>query len=172
MRQTPFVFAMHMDTMTRPFLIVLLLITLGFTLIPTDNEQIPSDAAISGYDPVAYFTYRRATIGLNRYHYVWDNKTWLFSSARHRDLFAANPEQYAPQFDGFCANGLSDGHVIEADPENWRVIEGKLYLYFSNHGREQWSGKAKPLIENATSTYRKYATRAINEFRLPGQESN
>jgi len=110
------------------------------------------DVAIDGYDTVAYFTLKKATKGNDQYIYQWKGRTWRFSSSRHREMFIANPEKYAPQFNGFCANGLSDGHAVAANPQNWRIIDGKLYLFFSEYGRDQWTGDVKPLIENAKKT--------------------
>ena len=108
--------------------------------------------AIEGYDPVAYFTLSKAVEGKKQYSYKWDGETWLFISEKHRKMFVSNPGSYAPQFNGFCANGLSDGHAIGADPRNWRIIDGKLYLFFSEYGRDQWEGDVKFLIQRARET--------------------
>ena len=43
-------------------------------------------------------------------------------------MFAADPERYAPQYDGFCAAGVSKGYKTEPDPEAWVIANGKLYL--------------------------------------------
>lgn len=115
-----------------------------------------TSTAIEGYDPVAYFTLKRAVRGSEKFSYHWNNDTWLFVTEEHKNLFAKNPNKYAPQFNGFCANGLSDGHVIEADPENWRVIDGKLYLFFSSYGRDQWGGNVKSLIQSAKDTLQEH----------------
>lgn len=57
--------------------------------------------AIKGYDAVAYFTENRAVKGNSNYSYDWNDATWLFSKAEHRDMFAATPEKYAPKHGGF-----------------------------------------------------------------------
>jgi hypothetical protein len=72
------------------------------------------------------------------------------------DKFRSDPEKYLPQFNGLCANGLSDGHAIDANPKNWRIIDDKLYLYFSQYGRDQWSGDVKGLIESANETFQQH----------------
>jgi hypothetical protein len=36
---------------------------------------------------------------------------------------------YPPQFADFCAMALSLGEVVEADPENWLIADGKLYVF-------------------------------------------
>ena len=53
------------------------------------------------------------------------------ASAEHRELFAADPDKYAPRFGGFCAMGMSLGKQAQADPEAWAIVDDKLYLTFS-----------------------------------------
>ena len=57
--------------------------------------------AIKGYDPVAYFTEGRAVEGSNDFSYVWNDAKWHFTSAQNRDLFASEPERFAPQYGGY-----------------------------------------------------------------------
>lgn len=85
--------------------------------------------AIKGYDPVAYFTLGRPTVGLAELAYEWDEHRYLFSRAEHRELFKADPVRYAPQFANFCAVALTRGELDEGNPEYWLVSEGKLYLF-------------------------------------------
>lgn len=96
----------------------------------------PAPLAIKGYDPVAYFALQRATPGLAEFAYEWDEHRWQFSTARHRDLFKADPVRYAPQFANFCAVALSRGEVREANPEYWLISDGRLYLFGKSVGPE------------------------------------
>jgi YHS domain-containing protein len=57
--------------------------------------------AIKGYDTVAYHTERRAVKGKKKFSHEWNDAKWYFSSAENRDLFAENPERYAPQYGGY-----------------------------------------------------------------------
>ncbi len=85
--------------------------------------------AIKGYDPVAYFTKGRAMKGSEAFAHKWLGTPWHFANAKHRDLFAADPVKYAPQFGGYCSVGVAYGHnSANIDPEAWRIIDGKLYL--------------------------------------------
>lgn len=89
------------------------------------------NVAIKGYDPVAYFTESQAVEGSPEFSHQWLGATWQFSGAEHRDLFAANPISYAPQYGGHCADGLAYGDMTtNIDPEAWRIIDGKLYLNY------------------------------------------
>jgi enamine deaminase RidA (YjgF/YER057c/UK114 family) len=110
--------------------------------------------AISGYDPVAYFTDSKATPGKSDYEFVWHNARWQFASAEHRDLFAANPERYAPQYDGYCAMGVTgvavaSPHKDSVDPEAWVIVEGKLYLTHTKRSLEVWREHAEENIKRA-----------------------
>ncbi len=87
--------------------------------------------AIEGYDPVAYFTEGRPMKGTEQYTYKWLGATWHFANAKHRDLFAADPVKYAPQYGGFCSRATYSGTLSAGDPTAWRIIDGKLYLFRS-----------------------------------------
>jgi hypothetical protein len=90
-------------------------------------EELP--LAIKGYDPVAYFTDQKPTRGLPDFEYVWDEHRYQFASAEHRDVFKADPVHYAPQFGNFCAMALALNEVVIANPENWLISDGKLYVF-------------------------------------------
>jgi hypothetical protein len=103
------------------------------TAIPSiAAEKAP--LAIKGYDPVAYFTLGTATLGLPELEYEWDEHLYRFSRAEHRELFRADPVRYAPQFGNFCAMALSKGEIVVADPENWLVSDGRLYVFGKSIG--------------------------------------
>lgn len=85
--------------------------------------------AIKGYDPVSYFTDGRPTPGVPAFEYEWDEHVWRFSSAKHREQFKADPAHYAPQFGNYCAMALSMGQLVIADPNNWLISDGKLYIF-------------------------------------------
>lgn len=95
--------------------------------LPSVAAELP--LAIRGYDPVAYFTDGRPARGLPEIDYEWDEHRYLFSRAKYRELFKADPVRYAPQFANFCAMALTRGELHEADPENWLISEGRLYIF-------------------------------------------
>ncbi len=108
--------------------------------------------ALKGYDPVSYFTDGRPEKGSSEFTFAFDDTTYWFKSAEHRTLFAADPEHYAPQFDGYCAVQVSRGHKVEADPEAWTITNGKLYVFAGKPGvpifQEQPVAIAKKANEN------------------------
>ena len=95
--------------------------------------------AIKGYDTVAYFTERRPVKGSPKFAQEWLGATWHFANATNRDTFVTNPEKYMPQFGGYCSKAMSDGFVKSLDPKAWRIIDGKLYVYASKKGRDNFA---------------------------------
>lgn len=94
--------------------------------------------AVHGYDVVAYIVDGVAMRGRADFEYRWQNAVWRFASAAHRDQFAGAPEQFAPQFGGFCAWAVSRGYTADIDPSAWRVVDGKLYLNYSRRVQRMW----------------------------------
>ena len=99
------------------------------TSLPSSLAAQPVPLAIKGYDPVAYFAVGKPVRGLPEIEYEWNGYRYRFSRAEHRELFRADPKHYAPQFENYCAMALSKGTLVEADPENWLINEGKLYVF-------------------------------------------
>lgn len=95
--------------------------------------------AINGYDPVAYFTDKKPVTGDATHSATWNGAEWRFASAANKAAFEAAPEDYAPQFGGYCAYAVSKGYTAPTDPYAWTVHDGKLYLNFSLRARELWS---------------------------------
>lgn len=97
-----------------------------------------SNTAVSGYDPVTYFREGRAVKGTDDFVYTWKGANWNFSSAENLAAFKANPENFAPQFGGYCAFAVAEGHTASADPEVWTIVDGKLYLNYNTEVRSRW----------------------------------
>ncbi len=115
--------------------------------------QRQDGVAIQGYDTVAYFTEGRPMQGKPEFEHVWNGSRWWFATAEHRDLFAREPERYAPRFAGYCTGGLALGYKVVADPENWYIVDGELHLHHSKEGRDQAIADPEPVIANAEETW-------------------
>lgn len=114
-----------------------------------DPVNTHGGAALKGYDPVAYFTQKQPVKGMAQFSYQWMNAKWLFASAEDRDKFAASPEQYAPQYGGYCAYAVSQGHTAPVDPEAWTILDGKLYLNYSKGVQKKWDQDRAGYIQKA-----------------------
>lgn len=95
-------------------------------------------AAIRGYDPVAYHLEMAPVKGDSKYSYEWKGHEWRFKDAANRDRFIADPEKYAPRYNGFCAWAASQGYLASTVPDAWTIRDGKLYLNYSLSVRSTW----------------------------------
>ena len=111
--------------------------------------------ALNGYDPISYFEDGRPEKGSGEFTFAFDDTTYWFKSTEHRDKFAADPEQYAPQFDGYCAVQLSRGRKVEADPEAWTITNGKLYVFSGKRGVPIFREQAVAIAEKAGENWSK-----------------
>lgn len=113
------------------------------------NTGYFGDVAIKGYDPVAYFTENKAIEGSPANSYRWLGAEWHFASAGNRELFIANPGKYAPQYGGYCADGVSFGTVTtNIDPQAWRIIDGKLYLSYDPGAADGFEKKPNKVVDS------------------------
>ena len=97
-----------------------------------------NDVAIGGYDAVSYFTEDAPVKGSSEYTAVYQNTIYQFSSKKNRKLFKADPAKYAPQFGGFCAYGVTKHRKFDADPEAYKIVDGKLYLNLNKSVQKRW----------------------------------
>lgn len=142
-----------------------LLTTLGvllFMLLPLQevwadkspiNKTTFRGTAIEGADAVAYFTQGKPVEGSSDFTHEWQSATWRFASAEHRDAFAANPEQYAPQYGGYCAYAVANGYTAGIEPEAWTISGGKLYLNFNLAVREDWLANKDAYIKQGDENW-------------------
>lgn len=112
--------------------------------------------AVSGYDVVAYFDMKQVPIGEDQQdavpgmEYIFakhNGATYLFSSMEHRGRFMADPAKYVPQFGGHCAHGVLFNAKVPGNPNNWRIVGGKLY--FANQNNGLWEKEMVKNIINA-----------------------
>jgi hypothetical protein len=106
-------------------------IVVSLCAIDARAAEIPEGRriALSGYDPLAYFEDGKPAKGSREFWFVFDDVVYLFRSAEHKNKFAADPERFAPQYDGYCAGGVSKGYKAEPDPEAWIIANGKLFVF-------------------------------------------
>ncbi len=109
--------------------------------------------ALSGYDPVSYFVAGKPVAGDSAHTLKWMDATWRFSSAENLALFRANSGAYAPQYGGYCAWAVANGYTASADPEAWRIVEGRLYLNYSAEVQEEWEVDIPGFIARADQSW-------------------
>jgi len=109
-----------------------------------------NNKAVSGYDPVAYFTEGKPVKGNKEFTFEYQEADWYFSSQENLQAFKENPEKYAPQYGGFCAWAVAAKHDrAPGDPEYWKIVEGKLYLNYDKSVQEEWQQDIPGFIAEA-----------------------
>jgi len=116
--------------------------------------------AIRGYDPVAYFTQKKAVKGSATNTYTYKNVTYQFASPANLEVFRKSPEKYEPQYGGWCAYAMgASGEKVEIDPETFKVKDGKLYLFyhsFINNTLPKWNSNKANLHKKADANWSKF----------------
>ncbi len=112
-----------------------------------------NNLAIDGHDPVAYFTEQKPVKGSPEFRVKFEGATFQFASAAHRDTFAANPEQFVPQYGGYCAYGMARGYKAKIDPAAFTVVGDKLYLNYSEMVRSQWLSDIPGYLRKADANW-------------------
>jgi len=120
--------------------------SLGRTLVDAVNTN-RQGVALKGYDTVAYFTESKPVKGTPQFSHPWMGVNWQFASAENRDLFAADPGKYAPQFGGYCAWAVSNNYTADIDPGAWKIVDGKLYVNYSKSIQKKWEQELPQRIE-------------------------
>jgi YHS domain-containing protein len=116
---------------------------LAQTATRAKHFNLEKGLAIQGYDPVAYFTQNKALEGQKQWTATFEGITYRFASAANKDLFLKDPKKYEPQYGGWCAYAMgATGEKVEIDPETFKVVNGKLYLFyhtFVNNTLPKWN---------------------------------
>ncbi|MEL7480381.1 MAG: YHS domain-containing (seleno)protein [Pseudomonadota bacterium] len=132
--------------------------------------------AIDGYDTVAYHDLDataldddglptiKAVEGDPQFSAEYQGATWIFSSQENLDRFNADPAQYAPAYNGYCAYAAAQGSLAKTNPNAWRIIEGQLYLNFNSSIQRKWVRDIPGHIEQADSNWDELA----GKLKAPG----
>ncbi len=112
--------------------------TPGWTQATTERVVINrvSGYAISGYDPVAYFTDGGAVIGRGEYEFVYDRAVWRFHNEGNLNAFRQHPEIYEPLFGGYDPVTVAQGKPVEGRPQIFAVVGSRLVLFSSAENRD------------------------------------
>lgn len=77
-------------------------------------------------------------------------------TAENRNLFAADPERYAPQYGGYWARSLSTtGKAVGVNPKVFKIIDGKLYLNWDSESADKFEADASENIQKADTSWEK-----------------
>jgi YHS domain-containing protein len=97
----------------------------------TDKDGVIMD----GYDPVAYFTDKKAVKGSAEFSARYNGATFYFISQQHADMFKEHPDMFAPLYGSFCGYAMAFARRRPVNPEYWNIVDGHLIL---QHSKGAW----------------------------------
>jgi hypothetical protein len=109
-----------------------------------------SGLAISGFDPVAYFTDGLALPGKGELEHAYAGAVWRFRNEGNLAAFAADPTVYMPQFGGYDPTGVARGAPVPGNPQLWLIQGERLYLFFSGEARNAFASDSETILTTAT----------------------
>ena len=121
--------------------------------------NLEKSVAIQGYDPVSYFKQNKAVKGKKEILASYEGIIYQFSSVTNKEIFSKNPASFEPQYGGWCAYAMgSAGEKVEINPETFKIIDGKLYLFydaFFNNTLKSWNKDENNLRVKADANWKK-----------------
>ncbi|WP_291287511.1 YHS domain-containing (seleno)protein [Flavobacterium sp.] len=148
----------------KKLLFFVLILFSGLSFAQNDAKRISqynleNKVAIQGYDPVGYFNQGKAIKGKKELSASYQGVIYKFSSNENKQEFLKNPLKYEPQYGGWCAYALgSSGEKVEINPETFKIIDGKLYLFYNaffNNTLKSWNKNQTNLKAQADDNWKK-----------------
>lgn len=129
----------------------------GRWISPAAGSEIFTDlvpgVGAGGHDVVAYFRAGRPVAGSELITHSWNGAVWRFASAANRDAFIAAPERYAPAYGGHCSWAASQGYKAKGDPNNWKIVGGRLFLNYNSDVQRKWEADVPRLVARADENW-------------------
>jgi YHS domain-containing protein len=124
----------------------------------TKNYNVEKGLALQGYDPVSYFT-GKPLKGNKTYAANYKGIIYWFTNAANLETFKKAPQNYEPQYGGWCAYAMGKtGDKVEIDPETFKIISGKLYVFYNkwlNNTLDSWNKNEAVLKQQADANWKK-----------------
>lgn len=149
--------------MKKVMLLFLYMGLVGFASAQADdvrkkNFNVKKNVALEGYDPVSYFD-KKPVEGDEEWTAAHKGITYLFSTSANLNKFKAAPDKYEPAYGGWCAFAMGDtGEKVKIDPETYKILEGKLYLFYNfwgNNTLTDWNKNEKTLKSRGDQNWKK-----------------
>jgi YHS domain-containing protein len=119
-----------------------------------DNASV----ALQGYDVVSYFM-GAPLKGKKTIAYNHNGVIYWFNNTDNQDLFKKQPDKFEPVYGGWCAYAMGDtGEKIKIDPKSYKIIDGKLYLFYNfyfNNTLIDWNKDEDRLKDKAEANWHK-----------------
>ena len=102
--------------------------------------------AISGFDPVAYFTDHKAALGRSDLELNLGGAIWQFRNVGNQAAFRERPDVYMPRFGGYDPVAVARGEMVPGNPRIWAMVGERLYLFYDAPARSTFLGDPGRII--------------------------
>jgi hypothetical protein len=108
-----------------------------------------SGLAISGFDPVTYFTDAQALPGKGEFEQEVAGTVWRFRNAGNRAAFMADPEVYTPRYGGYDPIDVGRGVAVAGNPLLWVIDGERLYFFYRAETRKEFVQDRDRIVSTA-----------------------
>ena len=119
---------------------------------------------LHGVDAVTLTTLNAVAEGDAAHIVVDDGVAYYFASAESARRFKSSPDQYKPQYGGFCAFAVALGKKFDGDPHYADIVDGKLYLFVNAEVFEKYKKNKKNILKKAEATWPSIQHKAVSEL--------
>jgi YHS domain-containing protein len=147
------------------YLLFLLFFSTGFSYSDTDTcnnaeeYNLKRGIALNGFDPVTYFL-SKPEKGKSSFQHTHKGVVYCFATEVNKDKFIAEPEKYQPQCGGWCAYAMAEsGKKVSINPYCFKIINGKLYLFYKRFGintLKKWEKNETEFLTALAINWKKY----------------
>jgi len=122
------------------------------------HYNLKKGVALEGYDPVSYFD-GNPQEGSDKIKVEYKSVTYLFATAANAARFKQTPDKFEPAYGGWCAYAMGEsGEKVKIDPETYKILNGKLYLFYNfwgNNTLTDWNKNEAPLKSKGDQNWKK-----------------
>lgn len=120
------------------------------------GDTASTPLAIEGYDPVTYLGTTGLAKGSEAITAEYEGRTYRFVSEENRATFSASPAKVIPQYDAQCAKAVASNYTYKADPANFRITEGRVFVFYKDatmNTREDWDKDPAGMLKKADANW-------------------
>ncbi|MGB0768964.1 MAG: YHS domain-containing (seleno)protein [Phycisphaeraceae bacterium] len=103
-----------------------------------------SKLALDGYDPVSYFD-QGPKKGKKDLAVRFKGVVYRFANDANKQAFLKSPSKYEPAYGGWCAWAMLEGGKTDVDPENYIVLNDRVYVFYKGvwgNTKRDWQKRA------------------------------
>lgn len=118
-------------------------------------NKLYATPSMFGYCLTSYQLEKKAAEGKASFTRIYNGLVYQFSSEEAAAAFEKDPVRFIPKYDGFCADGVSQGKRFPADPKLFSVVDDRTYLLFDAKAKAKFDADPKAIIAKADEEWGK-----------------